>query len=139
MAVQEKSPTWIYVVIVVVIVALMVAGVAVRKHERNNREAHVKAQELIAKFEAAGLKAPDEATVVELFGTDGGAFAADPGSSLLQAELAAQYGDPGPASRSVIIDLDLLRAGVIILEVYAPQKLAAYQEFLKGLKFGETQ
>jgi hypothetical protein len=117
----------------------MAAGVAVRKNEKNNAEAHAKARELIAKFEAAGLKAPDEATIVELFGTDGGAFAADPGSSLLQAELAAQYGNAGPASRSVIIDKDLLRAGVIILEVYAPQKLAAYQEFLNGLKFGETQ
>jgi hypothetical protein len=139
MTVEQKAHTWIYVLIVVIIVALMAAGVAVRKNEKNNAEAHAKARELIGKFEAAGLKAPEEDTIVELFGTDGGAFAVDPGSSLLQAELAAQYGNPGPASRAVIIDKDLLRAGVIILEVYAPQKLAAYQEFLNGLKFGETQ
>lgn len=39
----------------------------------------------------------------------------------------------------MIIDKDLLQAGVIILGVYAPQKVAAYQEFPDGLKFGETQ
>lgn len=139
MTVQEKSPTWIYVVIIVVIVALMAAGVAVRRHEKDNREAHVKAQELITELEAAGFKAPAEDTIVELFGTSGGTFAENPGSGLLQAQLAMQYGNAGPASRSVIIDKDLLRAGLIILEVYAPEKLAAYQEFLDGLKFGETE
>ena len=139
MTVQEKSHTWIYVVIVVVIVALMAAGVAVRRHEKDNQAAHAKAQELISKLEAAGFKAPEEDTIVELFGTSGGSFAQNPGSDLLQAQLAMQYGNAGPASRSVIIDKDLLQAGVIILEVYAPQKLAAYKEFLSGLKFGETQ
>jgi hypothetical protein len=139
MTMQEKSHTWVYMVIVVVIVALMVAGVAVRRHETDNREAHAKAQELITKLEAAGFKAPAEDTIVELFGTDGGAFAENPGSGLLQAQLVAQYGNAGPASRAVIIDKDLLQAGVIILQVYAPEKLAAYQEFLNGLKFGETQ
>jgi hypothetical protein len=139
MTVQEKSHTWIYVVIVVVIVALMAVGVAVRRQENDSREAHAKAQELITKLEAAGFQAPEEDTIVELFGTSGGAFAEDPGSGLLQAQLVAQYGNAGPASRSVIIDKDLLQAGVIILEVYAPQKLAAYQVFVDGLKFGETQ
>lgn len=139
MTVQEKSSTWVYVVIIVVIVALMAAGVAVRRHEKDNREARAKAQELITKLEAAGFKAPAEDTIVELFGTSGGTFAENPGSGLLQAQLAMQYGNAGPASRSVIIDKDLLRAGLIILEVYAPEKLAAYQEFLDGLKFGETE
>jgi len=139
MTVQEKSSTWVYVVIIVVIVGLMAAGVAVRRHEKDNREARAKAQELITKLEAAGFKAPAEDTIVELFGTSGGTFAENPGSGLLQAQLAMQHGNAGPASRSVIIDKDLLRAGLIILEVYAPEKLAAYQEFLDGLKFGETE
>ena len=45
----------------------------------------------------------------------------------------------GAAAKKVVLDKDLLRAEAIILEVYAPEKLAAYQEFLSGLKFGETQ
>jgi hypothetical protein len=139
MTVQEKSHTWIYVTIVVVIVALMAAGVAVRRHEQDNREAHAKARELITKLEAAGFTAPEEDTIVELFGTDGGAFAEQVGSGLLEAELAMQFGNAGPASRSVILDRKLLSAGVIVLEVYAPQKLAAYREFLDGLEFGTTQ
>jgi hypothetical protein len=50
-----------------------------------------------------------------------------------------RLGGTGPAARSIIIDKDLLRAEAIILEVYAPEKLAEYQEFLDGLKYGETQ
>lgn len=139
MTVPEKSHKWVYVAIVVAIVALMVAGVATYRHEKDSKEARAKARDLIAKLDAAGFKTPDEQVIVDLFGTDGGVVAQSPGSALLQAELGMQLGTSGPASRSVIIDKDLLRAEAIILSVYAPQKLAAYQEFLHGLKFGETQ
>ena len=139
MTVQEKSHTWVYVAIVVVIVALMAAGVARYRTEQDSTEAHAKAKELIAKLGAAGFKSPDEQAIVDRFGADGGVAAQNPGSALLQAQFAMRLGNAGPASRSVIIDKDLLRAEAIILEVYAPQKLAEYQAFLDGLRFGETQ
>ena len=71
----EKSHKWVYIVIVVVIVALMVAGVVLWRDVKTNREAHAKARQFIAQLNAAGLKAPSEDAVVRLFGVDGGGYA----------------------------------------------------------------
>ena len=136
---QEKSHAWIYVVLVVAIVALMAAGVAMHQNEQDSATARAKAKELTAALQAAGLRAPDEHTAVAIFGSDGGRFVEGVGSGLLEADFAIQSGNAGPASRAVILDDDLLRAGSIILKVYAPQKLAAWEDFLSGLKFGQTQ
>ena len=51
---QEKSHKWVYIVIIVVIVALMVAGVVLWRDVKTNREAHAKARQFIAKLNAAG-------------------------------------------------------------------------------------
>jgi len=137
--VQEKSHAWIYVVLIGAIVALMAAGVAMHQNEQDSATARAKAKELTAALQAAGLRAPDEHTAVAIFGSDGGRFAEGVGNALMEAEFAMQSGNAGPASRAVILDEDLRRAGSIILEVYAPQKLAAWEDFLSGLKLGETR
>lgn len=136
---RAKSNTWIWVAIVVVIVALMIAGVAVYRHGKDTREAHAKAQELITKLEAAGYTAPDEDVLVELFGSDGGQAAANPDAALLKWEYVAQLGTAGPAGRAVIIDPDFVKAEEIFLSVYAPDKLDEFEEFVSGLKLEETQ
>ena len=82
---QEKSHTWISVVIVVTIVALMAVGVAVRRQESDNREAHAKAQELITKLEAAGFQAPQKHHRRAVRHQRG--RSPNPGISLLQAQL----------------------------------------------------
>lgn len=139
MTVQEKSHTWIYVVVVVAIVALMIAGVALYERGKDTREAHAKAKEFIAALQDAGYRAPDEDVLVELFGSDGGAAAEDPGAALLRWQYAAQLGTAGPASRAVILDPDFVKAEEIFLSVYAPDKLADFKEFVEGLKLEETQ
>ncbi len=139
MTVEEKSHTWIYVVVIVAILALMVAGVALYDHGKNTREARAKAQEFISKMEAAGYKAPSQAEVVSLFGADGGAAAKNPDTALLEAQYAAQLGTAGPASRPIILDPDFVHVAEIFLSVYAPQKLAGFQDFVRGLKLGNTQ
>ena len=136
---QQKSHTWVYVVIAVVIVGLMVAGVMSFRQKKDTADARAKATELITKLDAAGFKTPDTDVIVALFGTDGGAAVANPGNALLKAQFAIQLGNAGPANRPGILDQDLLRAEVIILEVYAPEKLAAYRAWLDSLKFGETK
>ena len=92
MTVQEKSHTWIYVVVIVAVLALMVAGVALYDHGKNTREARAKAQEFISKMEAAGYNAPSEAEVVSLFGADGGAAAKNPNAALLKWQYVSQLG-----------------------------------------------
>jgi len=139
MTMQEKSNTWIWVVIIVAIVALMIAGVALYDYGKDTREAHAKAQELIAELTAAGFKAPKEDVLVELFGTDGGAAAEHPGAALLKWEYAARLGTSGPASRAVILDPSFVEAEKIFLSVYAPDKLAQFQEFIDSMEFGDTQ
>lgn len=136
---QEKSHKWVYIVIVVAIVALMVAGALLYHDEKQSKEAQAKAKEFIAKLNAAGMKAPSEQTAVRLFGVDGGAFAENPDETLLQSQYAWQLGTAGPASRPLILDPDFTKAAEIFISVYAPDKLADFQEFLDGLKTEETQ
>ena len=136
---QEKSHKWVYIVIVVAIVALMVAGVVLWRDVKTNREAHAKARQFIAQLNAAGLKAPSEDAVVRLFGIDGGGYANNPDSALLESQYAWQLGTAGPASRPVILDPDFAKAAAIFVSVYAPDKLAEFQKFVDGLKTQETQ
>lgn len=135
---QEKSHTWVYITIIVVIVALMVAGAVLYRDQKESEEARAKARELITKLNAAGLKAPSEDTAVRLFGVDGGPYAQNPDEELLQSQYAWQLGTAGPASRPVILDPDFATAAAIFVSVYAPDKLADFQEFVDGLKTQET-
>jgi hypothetical protein len=136
---QEKSHKWVYIVIVIVIVALMVAGALMYHDQKVTKEAQQKAKEFVAKLNAAGLKAPSEATAVRLFGVDGGPFAQNPDQTLLQSQYAWQLGTAGPASRPVILDPDFAKSAEIFVSVYAPDKLADFQAFVDGLKTEETQ
>ena len=136
---QEKSHKWVYITVVVVIIALMVAGALMYHQEKQTKEAQAKAKEFIAKLNAAGLKAPSEEAAVRLFGVDGGPFAQNPDQSLMQSQYAWQLGTAGPASRPVILDPDFAKAAAIFVSVYAPDKLAEFQEFVDGLKTEETQ
>jgi hypothetical protein len=136
---QEKSHKWVYIIIAVVIVALMVAGVVLYQDQEQSKEAQAKAKEFIAKLNAAGMKAPSEETAVRLFGVDGGPFAKNPDQTLLQSQYAWQLGTAGPASRPVILDPDFAKAAEIFISVYAPDKLADFQQFVDGLKTEETQ
>lgn len=135
---QEKSHKWVYITIAVVIVALMVAGVALWRDVEQTREAHAKAKEFIRLLQEDGLKAPSEDAVVRLFGSDGGGYAKDPDSALLQWQYTSQLGTSGPANRPVILDPDFLKAAVIFVAVYAPDKLPGFVDFVDGLKLEET-
>jgi hypothetical protein len=136
---EEKSHKWVYIVIIVAIVALMVAGALLYHDQKQSKEAQAKAKEFIAKLNAAGMKAPSEATAVRLFGVDGGPYAQNPDEELLHSQYAWQLGTAGPASRPVILDPDFAKAAEIFISVYAPDKLAKFQEFVDGLKTEETQ
>jgi hypothetical protein len=138
MTMQEKSHKWIYITIVSVIVALMVAGVAVYRQEEQSKEAKAKAHEFVTKLEAAGLPAPSEESAARLFGRDGGAFIGKPDENLLQAEYAWWHGTAGTATRPVILDPEFVEAASIFVSVYAPEKMAAFQDWVDGLKTGDT-
>ena len=135
---QEKSHTWVYVTISVVIVALMVAGVVVIRDVQESREAREKAKEFTTMLRDAGLPAPTVAEAARLYGVDGGPFAGRPDADLLQAEYAWRHGTGGPAGRPVIMDPDFLEAATIFVAVYQPDRLAEFQEYVNGLDLEET-
>jgi len=134
----EKSHKWVYVTIIVVIVALMLAGVVMIRDVRQGREAREKAKEFTTKLHDAGLPAPTVAEAARLYGVDGGPFAGEPDADLLQAEYAWWHGTAGPAGRSLIMDPDFLEAATIFVAVYQPDRLAEFQEFVSGLELDET-
>ena len=108
---EEKSHKWVYIVIVVAIVALMVAGVLLYRDEKESKEAHAKAKEFVTKLQEAGLPAPTEADAVRLYGVDGGPFAGNPDADLEQAEYGWWHGTAGAASRPFILDADFVAGG----------------------------
>jgi hypothetical protein len=137
---EEKSHKWIYITIVVVIVALMVAGVALYRDQKESEEARAKAREFVAALEADGLPAPTVEEAARMFGTDGGFYVQNLEDELMQAQFAGQLGTTGPAGRPVILDEDFLKAADAFVRVYAADKAAAseFREWLHTLKTGET-
>lgn len=135
---QEKSHTWVYITIIVVIVALMVAGVVTIRDVEESSEAREKAREFTTKLHDAGLPAPTVAEAARLYGVDGGPFAGRPDAELLQAEYTWRHGTTGPAGRPLILDPDFLEAATIFVAVYQPDRLAEFQEYVNGLELEET-
>jgi hypothetical protein len=137
---QEQSHRWVYITIIVVIVALMVAGAALYRDQKQSEEAQAKAQEFVAALEAEGLPAPTVGQAARMFGTDGGPYARNLEEELLQAQYVWQLGTGGPASRPVILDEDFVKAADAFVRVYVSDKVAAsqFREWLNRLKTGET-
>ena len=135
---KQRPNDWLSIAIVVVILAAMAAGVALYKGGSESPEAHAKAREFISKLQAAGYRAPREAAVVRLFGTEGGPATEHPWAALLKAQYFAQFGTAGPASRPVILSPRFIEAARIFLSVYEPEKLPAFDQYVRGLKLGNT-
>jgi hypothetical protein len=135
----EKSHKWVYVVIIVVIAAAMVGGAVLHHDQKVTKEAQQKAKVFVAKLHDAGLPAPTEAEAVRLYGVDGGPFAGSPDADLEQAEYGWWHGTAGAANRPFILDADYVEAARIFVEVYVPDKLAAFDEYVNGLKTDDSQ
>jgi hypothetical protein len=137
---EERSHRWIYITIVVVIVALMVAGVALHREQKLTAEAKAKAAEFVAALQAEGLPAPSVDAAARMFGTDGGPYVQNLEDELMQAQYVSQLGTAGAASRPVILDEDFVKAADAFVRVYAPDKasVSEFREWLHRLETGET-
>lgn len=130
---RERSV--LYIVVSVVLVALAVWAVIAFTSARETERAEEKADQLIQTLEAAGATAPDRDIIIRVLGDDGGATCADPNNALSRATLFAMLanGSGGPGSRPVIVDHRVLRGQLAIIEVYCPDELAEFQEFVDEL------
>lgn len=137
---EEHRNRWLYWSIAIVVIALAVIGLFTYNTEKNNQEAIAKAQSLSQKFSAAGLAVPKQETLVRVFGTDGGAVCDNPANALGKATLIDSLfnGAGFVGRRPVIVDRQILRGELLILQTYCPDKLPKYQEFVDKLKTDDT-
>jgi hypothetical protein len=119
-------------------VLIVFIGIGLYLYERRAADAQAQAlaDQLIAAFAAQGYPTPNRDTVVGLLGTDGGAVCADPGSALKQAlrNDAISNGAGGPGQRPVIGAGSVVRAELLILEVYCPEQLPSVRELIDDLE-----
>jgi Tfp pilus assembly protein FimT len=131
---RERS--WIYIACCVVLVVLVVIALIAFRSAKETREAQDKADQLIAALEAVGASTPDKDRIVRVLGDDGGATCSDPNAALGRATLLAQLtnGASGPGSRPVIVDSRVLRGQLLIIEIYCPDELDDFREYVDDLK-----
>ena len=131
----------VYWILGALIVVLAIIGLITYSGAKDDREAQDKAAELTQKFESAGLPAPEDQDIItRSLGTDGGAVCDNPGSSLGKALLndAITNGASQVGRRPVIIDRDVLRGELFILDTYCPDKLPGLRDKIDDLKVDDT-
>ena len=130
----------IYGIAVGLLVVLAVIALITFKSARDTEQAQQKADELIAAIEEDGGTAPSANLIAGVLGDDGGAVCQDPNSGLAKAALlgALVNGSGGPGSRPIIAESRLLQGQLRVIEVYCPDELDDFQEFVDSLETTET-
>lgn len=132
----SRERTWIYVAACVVLGALILGALLAFSSARETAQAQDKADELIAALEDAGARTPDRDQIVRVLGDDGGATCDAPNDALRRATLHALLanGASGPGARPVIADSRVLQGQLLIIQIYCPDELEDFQEFVDDLK-----
>jgi hypothetical protein len=125
----------------VVAVVLAIVGLFTYSGQKQSEEATAKAQELSQAFEQAGLRVPQDLTIItRSLGTDGGAVCDNPANALGRAILFDQLvnGASFVGRRPVIADTDVLKGELLILQTYCPEKVQQYKQKTEDLKLDDT-
>jgi hypothetical protein len=133
---SKRERSWIYFTACILLGALVVAGLIAFSSARETREAQEKAGQLIAAIEDAGATAPSEDQIVRVLGDDGGTTCENPNEALSRAVLLSQLanGASGPGARPVIADSRVFQGQLLIIEIYCPEELDDFKEFVDDLK-----
>ena len=132
----RRERTWIYVVASVILLAMALWAILAFSAVRETVRAQEKADELIAAIEESGRTAPSNEQIAKVLGEDGGATCENPNEALSKATLLALLanGATGPGERPVIVDSRAVQGQLLIMEVYCPDELADFQQFIDDLK-----
>jgi hypothetical protein len=131
----------VYWIIGVIVVVLCVIGLITYSGKKETEQAQQKAQELTQAFEQAGLPVPDnQDIIVRSLGNDGGAVCDNPASALGRATLLDSLvnGASTVGRRPVIVPRRIIQGGVLILQVYCPDKVQEFRDKFDDLKFDDT-
>ena len=137
---NKRDRMVLYIVAGVILVVLAVIASLAWNAGKDSSQARDKAQQLIAVIEDAGYPAPDEDSIVNVLGNDGGAVCEDPSESLAKATLYSQLmnGAAGPGMRPIIADGDVVRGQLAIMRIYCPDELPDVQGYIEDLKTGDV-
>jgi hypothetical protein len=125
---SESSNNWLYWAVGGVVLVLCIIGLVTYSEEKETQQAVAKARELTQKLEAAGLRTPDDPKVfVRTLGDDGG---------VVYDQLT--NGADFVGRRPVIVDRDILRGMVLVLDTYCPEQLEDYRDAIDDLKTDDT-
>lgn len=132
----RRGRSVVYIVAVLLLVVLAVIGLITFRGARETERAGEKADQLISEIESAGSTAPSREQIMRVLGDDGGAVCADPNEALSRATFQAQLtnGAGGPGTRPVISESRVVQGQLLIIEVYCPDELAEFQQFVDGLE-----
>jgi hypothetical protein len=138
----RRERSWIYIVTVVVLVLLGVIAFVNFKTARDTAQAVDKAEEFTQVLTSAGADVtatPQQ--IARVLGEDGGAVCANPNSTLGRAALLDRIanGASGPGIRPVITDERFLQGQLAIIEVYCPDELEEFQQFVDDLQTTSTE
>ncbi|BCJ45784.1 hypothetical protein GCM10010168_57960 [Actinoplanes ianthinogenes] len=124
------------------ILFVLLAGVGlVRYHgKKETEQANAKAQQLQSELQSAGLRVPSTEQIARVLGDDGGAICYDPGDSLRRGVLYGMLtnGAAGPGLRPVLVDNRVLQGQLLIIKVYCPQYIDAFQDIIDDVKKAEV-
>ncbi|MEU7901614.1 hypothetical protein [Actinoplanes sp. NPDC049118] len=139
-SVAHKSHLTIYLIFGVAFLLLAGTAMLTFSGAHQSREADAKADQLIAELTAAGAHAPSQEQIVRVLGDDGGAVCANAGEALSRGVLNSQItnGAAGPGQRPVIADSRIVQGQLLIMKIYCPDQLAAFQEIVNDLEFDDV-
>ena len=141
MASESGDDRVMYWLIAAFVGVLMIVGLITYSGQKSNQQAQQKAQQLVTKYEQAGLPVPEDIDIViRTLGDDGGAVCDNPASALGKATLADQItnGADFVGRRPVIIDRDLVVGELLILQTYCPEHLEKYKDKIDDYKTDDT-
>lgn len=132
----SRERSWIYITACVILGLMVLGSLIVFSAARETAKAQDKADELIAALEDAGARTPDRDQIVRVLGDDGGATCDDPNEALSRATLLSLLanGATGPGARPVIADSRVVKGQLLIIEIYCPDELEDFKEFVDDLK-----
>jgi hypothetical protein len=123
-----------------VLVILVVIGFFTYSAQERNEESQALAAELTQKFEAAGLRTPqDQDIIVRTLGDDGGAVCDNPADALGRALLLDQLSNGASfvGRRPVIADRRAVLGQALIMETYCPGELQEFRQNFDDLRYDD--
>jgi len=133
---STRERSWIFITALVLLGVVTLAGVLAFSRGVNDAQAQNKANELINALTEVGARPPDVDQVARVLGDDGGATCENPNEALSRSVLLAQLtnGATGPGQRPVIADSRVFQGQLLIIEIYCPDELDDFKEYVDDLK-----